>query len=107
MAGLSYAVFMIGLGTGQMLTGFALYSQSSPGGFWDGLVGWVIPLLGGAFNTTMWHHLFAWGFVFFAVLHIYIVVLDGREFRHGLIGAMIHGNKFRRIVSNEEKDNAG
>jgi len=96
MAGVSYAVFMGALGFAQILTGFALYSQSTPGGFWDGLVGWVTPLLGGVYNTAMWHHLFAWGFALFVVLHIYIVVLDSREYKNGLAGSIFSGYKFRR-----------
>jgi len=104
MAGLAYTIFIWLLGIAQMLTGFAMYSQSSPGGFWDGLVGWVPPLLGGLYNTAMWHHLFAWGFVFFVVLHIYIVMLDSREYRNGLISSMIHGHKFRRREEDVRED---
>ena len=80
----------------QLLTGFALYGESNPGGFWDGLSGWVIPLLGGSARTHMWHHLFAWGFVFFTILHIYIVFLDARQYRNGLLISMITGMKFKR-----------
>jgi Ni/Fe-hydrogenase 1 B-type cytochrome subunit len=97
LAGLTYTIFVIGLGWGQILTGFALYSESNPGGFWDGLVGWVIPLLGGSFRTHMWHHLFAWGFAVFAILHVYIVLLDAHQYRNGLVSAMITGRKFRRV----------
>jgi len=94
LAGLAYTIFAIGLGWAQLFTGFALYSESNPGGFFDPLVGWVVPLCGGSFQTHMWHHLFAWGFVFFAIVHVYIVVLDGLQFRNGLIGSMITGIKF-------------
>ncbi|MBW2272529.1 MAG: Ni/Fe-hydrogenase, b-type cytochrome subunit [Deltaproteobacteria bacterium] len=104
MAGVAYTTFVIGLGTAQIFTGFALYSQSNPGGFIDGLVGWVIPLLGGPFQTLMWHHLTAWGFVVFVILHLYIILLDSREFRNGLIGSMIHGNKFRRVSEEPDDD---
>jgi len=104
MAGLSYAIFMVGLGALQIVTGFALYSQSNPGGFLDGLVGWAIPLFGGPFRTLMWHHLFAWGFVLFVILHVYIIVLDGREYRNGLIGSIIHGNKFRPVGETEDEE---
>ncbi len=97
MAGTAYTVFVVFLGTLQIFTGFAVYSQVNPGGFIDSLVGWVIPLFGGPFQTLMWHHLFAWGFVVFVILHLYIIVLDSREFRNGLIGSMIHGYKFRRV----------
>ena len=70
-------------------------SESNSGGFWDGLVGWVIPLMGGSFRTHMWHHFFAWLFIVFAIVHVYIVILDSRQYRNGLIGSMITGMKFR------------
>jgi len=97
LAGLAYAIFIFGFGLLQILTGLSLYSQSDPGGSLDAWVGWVIPLFGSPFNTLMWHHLFAWAFVFFVILHLYIIWLDSREYRNGLIGSIIHGNKFRRI----------
>ncbi len=55
----------------------------------------MLPLLGGSFRTHMWHHTFAWMFVWFAILHIYIVLVDSREYRNGLIGSMITGMKFK------------
>lgn len=30
-------------------------------------------------QTRTWHHLFAWGFVVFAILHVYIVFYDGLQ----------------------------
>ena len=48
-------------------------------------------------RTHAWHHLFAWGFLWFIILHVYIVILDSRQYRNGLIGSMIHGNKFRKV----------
>lgn len=104
LAGLAYTVFVIGLGWCQILTGFALYSESTPGGFFDTLFGWVIPLCGGSMRTHMWHHLFAWGFVVFAILHVYIVLLDSRQYRNGLIGSMITGHKFKPV---ERPDDEG
>lgn len=101
LAGLSYTLFVIGLGWGQLLTGFALLSESNPDGFWGRLVGWVIPLLGGSFRTHMWHHLFAWGFLVFAILHVYIVMLDSRQYRNGLISSMITGFKFKPVQKDE------
>jgi len=95
LAGLSYALCVIGLGWLQVFTGFALYSESNPGGIMDRLFGWVLPLFGGSFRTHMWHHLFAWGFLAFVIVHIYIVFLDSRQYRNGLISSMITGFKFR------------
>jgi Ni/Fe-hydrogenase 1 B-type cytochrome subunit len=94
LAGLLYTIFVIGLGWGQIFTGFALYSESNPGGFWDRLVGWIIPLLGGSFRVHMWHHLFAWGFLVFAVLHVYVILFDSHQYRNGLLSSIVSGFKF-------------
>lgn len=93
LAGLSYTVFVIGLGWLQLVTGLALYGESNPGGFCDTCFGWALPLFGGSFRTHMWHHLFAWGFAMFVVLHVYIVLLDARMYRNGLIRSMVTGRK--------------
>lgn len=102
LAGLSYTLFVIGLGWCQILTGFAIYSQTNPGGFLDGLVGWVIPLFGSLVRVHVWHHLFAWCFVAFAIVHLYIVWLDSRQYRNGLIVSMITGYKFQRVDEGQE-----
>lgn len=94
LAGLAYTTFVIGLGLCQMLTGFALYSESNRGGFWDTLTGWIFPLCGGSWNVRMWHHTMAWGFVVFVILHLYIVLFDDRQYRNGLISSMVAGFKF-------------
>jgi Ni/Fe-hydrogenase 1 B-type cytochrome subunit len=97
LAGLSYTIFAIGLGWVQIFTGFALYGESNPGGLADRLTGWVIPLLGNSFRTHMWHNLVAWLFVFFAIVHVYIVLLDARQYRNGLLVSMITGFKFKPV----------
>lgn len=104
LAGLSYVVFVVGLGVVQILTGFALFAESNPGGLWDSLVGWVLPLLGGSARTHVWHHLASWGFAVFAILHVYIVMLDARQYRNGLLISMITGFKFRRARPEEPRD---
>ncbi len=104
LAGLAYTIFAVGLGWAQIFTGFALYSQSNPGGFLDGLFGWVIPIFGSAMQTQMWHDLFAWGFVSFVIVHLYIVWLDARQYRNGLIVSMITGFKFKRINEDDSGD---
>lgn len=104
LAGLTYTIFAIGLGWAQIFTGFALYGESNPGGFWDTLVGWVIPLLGGSFQTHMWHHLFSWGFLVFVIAHVYIVLLDTRQYNNGLISSMIAGWKYRRAGEHDDDE---
>lgn len=106
LAGLAYTIFAIGLGWGQIFTGGALLGESNPGGFWDLTCGWVIPLLGSSFRTHMWHHLFAWGFAVFVVLHLYIVLLDDRQYHNGLISSMISGRKFfrKRLADHQHQE---
>jgi len=94
LAGLSYFLFIGVLGCAQIVTGFALYGETNPGGVWDTVFGWVIPLMGGSFRTHMWHHLFAWGFVIFVILHVYIILFDSVRYKNGLISSMISGDKF-------------
>ncbi len=94
LAGLAYTIFVIFLGWAQIFTGFAMYSESHPGGFWDHLTGWVIPLMGGSYRVHMWHHLFAWGFIVFFVLHIYVVLFDSSQYRNGLLSSIVSGFKF-------------
>ena len=94
LAGLVYTFFVIFLGWCQIFTGFALYSESNPGGFWDRLLGWVIPLLGGSYMVHLWHHTLAWSFVVFTIVHLYIVFFDSHQFRNGLITSIIPGYKF-------------
>ena len=94
LAGLSYTFFVIFLGWCQILTGMALYSETNPGGFWDRLTGWVIPLLGGSYMVHLWHHTLAWSFVVFTIIHLYIVFFDSHQFRNGLITSIISGYKF-------------
>lgn len=94
LAGASYFGIMFGLGGFQILSGFALYSMNNRGGFWDTLTGWMIPLLGGAYRTQLWHHLAAWGFVVFIIMHLYFVTLDSFRYEDGLIDSIINGKKF-------------
>lgn len=94
LAGLSYTFFVIVIGWCQILTGLALYSEVNRGGFWDRLLGWIIPLCGGSFRVHMLHHTLAWSFVVFVILHLYIVLFDDRQFKNGLISSMVAGFKF-------------
>lgn len=77
----------------QIATGFGLYADSSS--FWiPKLFNWVVPLLGGDFMTRTIHHITTWVFIFFAMVHIYLVFyhdwLEGR----GEVSSMFGGYKF-------------
>ena len=93
LSGVTYT-FVIALGWAQIFTGFAMYGEIKPGGFFDSVFGWVIPLLGGSFQVHMWHYLVAWGFLVFAIVHIYVVLYDGQQYKNGLVTSMVSGVKF-------------
>lgn len=94
LAGLSYTIFVLGVGWAMIFSGLALYSESNPTGFWGKLTGWIIPLFGGSYPLRMWHHTLAWGFAVFVILHLYIVFYDDRLYKNGLVSSMVAGFKF-------------
>ncbi len=96
LGGASYIFFVILLGAFEIFTGMALYSQTNPGGWLDHLFGWVIPLLGGSYKIHMYHHLVAWAFPIFVLVHIYMVIYDSTMLGNGLTGSIISGEKFYR-----------
>ena len=102
LAGFSYVTMVGGLGLAEIVTGFALYGEVNPGGFWDRTCGWVIPLMGGSFRTHTWHHLFAWGLVVFTVVHLYLVMFGSLRYKNGLVSSIISGDKFFREGDEDE-----
>ena len=95
VATLSYLV-MFFVAIVSIFTGFALYADLSS--WWlPKLFKWVIPLFGGDFMVRTIHHIAMWFFIFFAMVHVYLVFyhdwLEGR----GEVSSMFGGYKFVRI----------
>jgi len=92
LAATSYiALFFIALIS--VFTGFALYADTST--WWlPKMFSWVTPLLGGDFMVRNIHHIAMWAFIFFALIHVYLVFyhdwLEGR----GEVSSMFGGYKF-------------
>lgn len=92
VATLSY-IFMFVLAIVQIITGFALYGDMAS--WWlPKMFTWVIPLFGGDFLVRSIHHAAMWLFIFFAMVHVYLVFyhdwLEGR----GEVSSMFGGYKF-------------
>jgi Ni/Fe-hydrogenase 1 B-type cytochrome subunit len=101
VATLSYIV-MFFLAIVQIVTGFALYGDMAS--WWlPKMFTWVIPIFGGDFLVRSIHHAAMWLFIFFAMVHIYLVFyhdwLEGR----GEVSSMFGGYKF---VSDERLKHA-
>lgn len=61
----------------MMLTGLAMYGENNPGGFTDSLFGWVVLIFGSSQMMHTMHHLIAWVFPVYLILHIYAVISAG------------------------------
>lgn len=73
------------------VSGFALYGLIHPTGIPAKLTTWFVALFPSARTIVYWHHLAAWFFPLFALLHIYQVVRTDILARHGLVSSMISG----------------
>jgi Ni/Fe-hydrogenase 1 B-type cytochrome subunit len=77
----------------QCLTGFGMYAAMSKS-FLPRLFSWIVPLLGGDMHVRQIHHLMMWGFIIFALVHIYLVFYHDYIERRGVTSSMIGGWKF-------------
>jgi Ni/Fe-hydrogenase b-type cytochrome subunit len=84
------------LAAAQVVTGFAMYGQSRPGGLWYTLFGWVVPLLGGIQVVHFVHHVLTWAFLSFIPIHIYLALRSDLLERTGTISSIISGGRFVR-----------
>lgn len=101
LAQLSYWIF-IGLGSIIiMFTGFYLYFEPQPESFLALLFAWVPFVFGDSFMVRSWHHLVAWGFILFTVIHVYMAFRDDYLQRNGSVSSMVTGYKV------EPKKNVG
>jgi len=80
----------------QVVTGFAMYGQSRPGGLWYTLFGWVVPLLGGIQVVHFVHHVLTWAFLSFIPIHIYLALRADLLERTGTISSIVSGGRFVR-----------
>jgi Ni/Fe-hydrogenase b-type cytochrome subunit len=80
----------------QVVTGFAMYGQAQPGGFWYTLFGWVVPLLGGIQVVHFVHHVLTWVFIIFIPIHIYLALRSDLLERTGTISSIVSGGRFVR-----------
>ena len=78
----------------MVVTGFTLYGQSNPGGFIFNAFGWVPPLLGGLQHVRLVHHVVTWGFIFFAMMHIYFAIRSDYVERAGGVSSIITGGRY-------------
>ncbi|MCP8970359.1 Ni/Fe-hydrogenase, b-type cytochrome subunit [Ectobacillus ponti] len=104
LAQLSYWVF-IGLGSIIiMLTGYYLLFEPQPESWYGKLFSWVPYLFGDSFTVRSWHHLVAWGFMVFIVVHVYMAFREDWLERNGTMSSIFTGYKTEKKQVVDEHD---
>lgn len=85
----------------QVVSGFALYGQFEPSGFWDGIFGSLLVTFGNQ-GLRLTHHLIMWLLIGFAIHHIYSAWLMDIKEKNGTMSSIFSGYKF--IDTEEEQD---
>lgn len=85
---ITFLIFLL-----QSLTGFGMYAAMSDSWF-PKLFAWIVPLFGGDLMTRQIHHVLMWGFIIFAIIHVYLVFYHDYIERRGVTSSMIGGWKF-------------
>ncbi|MCV6631769.1 MAG: Ni/Fe-hydrogenase, b-type cytochrome subunit [Flavobacteriaceae bacterium] len=96
------AMFFVALVS--IATGFALYADMSSWWLPD-MFEWVTPLLGDDYTVRWVHHVAMWLFIFFSMVHVYLVFYHDYVEGHGEVSSMFGGYKFvneKRIKHNQE-----
>ena len=91
IAGLSY-FFLFILFLLEILTGFALYSETHTGGFWTFMGGWLFSIMGTGVVRLI-HHLVMWIIWIFAIVHMYIAWHNDVAERNGIMSSIFSGYK--------------
>lgn len=104
LAELSYWIF-IGIGSIiMMLTGFYLYFEPQFESFFGQFFSYIGLLLGGdSFTVRSLHHLVAWGFMIFMVIHIYMSFREDWLSRNGTMSSIITGYKTEHEEDEKEQ----
>lgn len=84
-----YAVALV-----QVMTGFAMYGQFNPGGFFFQAFNWMGTLLGGMPVVRLVHHVATWIFCAFVPIHVYLAMRADLLERSGSISSIISGGRF-------------
>ncbi len=81
----------------MIFTGFALYGEGAQGWSHTLFSSWLIPLFGQSQDVHTWHHMVAWGIVWFIMLHVYAAIREDIMSPQTMVSAIISGYRsFRK-----------
>jgi len=78
----------------MVVTGFAMYGQSNPGGLFYNAFNWVGIVMGGIPVVRFVHHVLTWVFLIFIPIHIYLAIRADHLERTGVVSSIISGGRF-------------
>jgi Ni/Fe-hydrogenase b-type cytochrome subunit len=78
----------------MVISGFVLYGQSNPDGFFFHVFGWIAPLVGGIQIVRFVHHVLTWAFLIFIPIHVYLTLRADLLERAGVVSSIITGGRF-------------
>jgi Ni/Fe-hydrogenase 1 B-type cytochrome subunit len=78
----------------MVITGFALYGQSDPNGFFYAAFNWIGTLVGGMPVVRFIHHVLTWAFLIFIPIHVYLAIRADQLERTGVISSIVSGGRF-------------
>jgi Ni/Fe-hydrogenase 1 B-type cytochrome subunit len=80
----------------QVVTGFAMYGMSAPGGFFARAFAWVGPLFGGMQAARLVHHALTWFYGVFLPVHVYLSLRADLVHREARVSSIVGGFRFVR-----------
>ena len=92
LAAVAYSV-VFSLFIFMCVSGFALYGQFAPGGFWDGMLGGLLTSFGNQ-GLRLWHHIVMWFLLAFGIHHVYSAWLMEIKEKNGTMASIYSGYKF-------------
>ena len=97
IAGSAYLVTYL-MGVIQLFSGFFMFYPESM--TWQS---WGVGLFGSQQQGRFIHYLIMWYFLFFASLHLYLLIWNDMKSPEGLISSIFTGNKFKEKHDNSAK----
>ncbi|WP_458415283.1 Ni/Fe-hydrogenase, b-type cytochrome subunit [Schinkia sp. CFF1] len=103
LAQLSYWIF-IGVGSIIVIfTGYYMLFEPQPESSLGQLFSWVPSVFGNSFAIRSWHHLAAWGFMIFMIVHIYMSFREDWLQKNGTLSSIFTGYKYEQEHIEGEK----
>lgn len=90
-----FYTLLYGVAILMIATGFALYGEHDPAGFFHAaFTSWLGPLFGGIQRVRFIHHIGVWFFMVFVPVHVYLAMRMDLLEQTGTVSSIISGGRF-------------